>query len=599
MTVREVFPEGGLDAGQWHHLQELGKGLSPAQARWLSGYFAGLDAGLARQADGAHPAAPLADAADSRALTILYASETGNAAALARELAGSAQAQGLAAEIFDMADYKTRRLKEEKDLLIIASTHGDGDPPQPALDFFEYIEGRKAPRLEGLRFAVLALGDSTYEFYCEAGKRLDRRFEELGAARIAERIDCDVDYDEAATAWSIDLIARLSSEQSARVPAAVATAAAPAAGPAHDKRNPFAATILDSVRIVGRHSTKETRHIEIDLAGSGLAYEPGDAIGIVARNDPAAVAALIEAAGLDGDATVAIKDREAALAEALERDFEIGVTAPRFLDHWVALTGADALAALGGEERLAYLRDNHVIDIVRQFPASGLDAQSFVAGLRPLQPRLYSIASSLRASPDEAHVTLAPVRYELHGTARQGVASGFLADRAEPGAQVPVYIQANPHFRLPEDDAPIVMIGAGTGVAPYRAFLQEREVSGGGGKSWLFLGERNFRSDFLYQAEWQDYLKDGVLSRLEVAFSRDKSGTVYVQGRMREQAADLFAWLEEGAHLYVCGDAKQMAVDVHETLIGIVAAEGARSREAAEDYVRDLQRAHRYQRDVY
>ncbi len=599
MTVREVFPEGGLDAGQWHHLQELSKGLNPAQARWLSGYFAGLDAGLARHADATPPAAPFVVGADSRALTILYASETGNAAALAKELAQSAQAQGLVAEAFDMADYKTRRLKEEKDLLVIASTHGEGDPPQPALDFFEFIEGRKAPRLEGLRFAVLALGDTTYEYYCEAGKRLDRRFEELGAERIAERVDCDVDYDEAATAWSIDLLARLSSEQAARVPATVATAAGLSAAPVHDKRNPFAATILDSLRIVGRHSTKETRHIEFDLAGSGLVYEPGDAIGIVARNDPAAVAALIEVAGLDGDAPVAIKDREVPLAEALERDFEIGVTAPRFLDHWVTLAGADALAALGGEERLAYLRDHHVIDIVRQFPASGLDAQSFVAGLRPLQPRLYSIASSLQASPDEAHVTLAPVRYELHGTTRQGVASGFLADRAEPGARVPVYIQANPHFRLPEDDAPIIMVGAGTGVAPYRAFLQEREVSGGGGKSWLFFGERNFRSDFLYQAEWQDYLKDGVLSRLEVAFSRDSSGKVYVQDRMRAQAADLFAWLEEGAHFYVCGDAKQMAVDVHETLIDIVAAEGARSREAAEDYVRDLQRAHRYQRDVY
>jgi len=382
------------------------------------------------------------------------------------------------------------------------------------------------------------------------------------------------------------------------VPASAAPAPSGAAA-THDKRNPFAGTIIDNLRIVGRHSSKDTRHIEIDIAGSSLSYQPGDAIGIVVRNDPASVAALIEATGLDGDAPVAIKDRQLPLVEALESDFEIGVTAPRFLEQWSALSGAERLGALEGAERLAYLRDHHVIDIVRQYPAAGIDAQAFVAGLRPLQPRLYSIASSLAASPDEAHVTLSPVRYELQGEARTGIASGFLADRLEPGATVPVYIQENAHFRLPQGDAPIVMIGAGTGVAPYRAFMQEREAAGGAGKAWLFFGERNFRSDFLYQAEWRDYLKDGILSRLDVAFSRDKTGRAYVQHRMREQAANLFAWLEDGAHVYVCGDAERMAPDVHETLIEIVAVEGGRTREAAEDYVRELQRAHRYQRDVY
>jgi sulfite reductase (NADPH) flavoprotein alpha-component len=601
MTARALFPADTLSLEQRRQVEALGGSVTPEQARWISGYFAGLEAGIARLAgDGALPAGA---ASAVRTLTVLHGGETGNCAGLAKAFAAAAADQGLVAQVEDIARYKPRRLREEQDLLVIVSTHGEGDPPQPALDFFEFLEGPKAPKLPELRFSVLALGDSTYEKFCEAGRRLDRRFEALGATRLAERAECDVDYDETAAQWSAEALTLLVAQAGAGCEvSAPADPAFPAAA-AHDKRNPFPARIIDNLIIVGRDSTKETRHVELDIAGSGLAYQPGDALGVVSRNDPAVVATLLEATGLSGDSALTVKGEPTTLAEALESHFEIAITPPRFLDHWAAVTDAAELRRLSGDEgkaeRQAWLRANHIVDIVRRFPAKNVDSSTFVAGLRPLQPRLYSISSSLSAMPDEAHITLAPVRYDLHGETRNGVASAHLADRSEVGDTLPVYIQPNEQFRLPEDDKAIIMIGAGTGIAPYRAFLQERESRGSTGKSWLFFGERNFRSDFLYQTEWQAWLKDGLLARMDVAFSRDPGGKAYVQHRMLEQAGDLFAWLEDGAHLYLCGDAARMAPDVHETLISIVAEEGRLQREGAEDYVRELQRSRRYQRDVY
>lgn len=588
-----------MSPDQWRLVEALSHSLGPMEARWLSGYFAGLDAGLRQPPP--QPAPSFASA--TRKLAILYGTETGNAAETARALQAAAEAAGLEPALFDMADYKVRRLAEEQDLLVVVSTYGEGDPPQPATGFFEFIEGRKAPRLDGVRFAVLALGDSTYEYYCEAGKRLDRRFEDLGAARLAARVDCDIDYEDPAAAWTEAIVAQLAAEaKTASVPAAAAAAPADTPG-AYDKRNPFPAPVVENIAIVGRGSSKETRHIEFSLAGSGLTYAPGDALGIAASNDPAVVAALLDALALSPDTSFDMKGREIALGEALTHRFEITAATPRFLDYWAQLSEADALRQLQQEdragERAVFLRTHHVVDIIRRFPVAGVMPQGFVSALRPLQPRLYSLASSLSAAPDEAHLTVAPVRYTLHGEPRSGVASGLLADRTEPDATLPVYVQSNPHFRLPDDDTAIIMIGAGTGVAPYRAFLQEREARGSGGRSWLFFGERNFRTDFLYQTEWQGWLKDGTLSRMDVAFSRDAAEKTYVQHRMTERAKDVFAWLEEGAHIYVCGDAANLAPDVHETLIDIVAAEARTGREAAEDYVRSLQSDHRYQRDVY
>jgi sulfite reductase (NADPH) flavoprotein alpha-component len=597
MVTRET-PGAALTPEQWRLIQELTGTLSPLQGQWLSGYFAGLGvAALPLERSGA------LSQPDARKTTILYGTETGNAAELARALETALHVKGLTCSLFDMADYKVRQLAQEEDILIVVSTYGEGDPPQPATGFFEFIEGRKAPKLDGKRFAILALGDSTYEFYCEAGKRLDRRFEALGADRLTPRVDCDVDYEDAAEVWTQAIAEQLGAETaSPRASASVASSAALSAN-SHDKRNPFPAPIIDNIAIVGRGSTKETRHIEFSLEGSGLVYEPGDALGIAVTNDPAVVSALIEALSLQPDATFEHKGQTHRLDDALARLFEITTATPRFLDYWALLSDADALKQLQQDDRSGdrsvFLHTHHIIDIVRRFPVTNIMPQGFVSALRPLQPRLYSLASSLAAAPGEAHLTVAPVRYTLHGEARCGVASGLLADRAEPDTMLPVYIQSNPHFRLPGDDAPIIMIGAGTGVAPYRAFLQEREVRGAAGRSWLFFGERNFRTDFLYQTEWQGWLKDGTLSCMDVAFSRDGTDKIYVQHRMKEQSREIFAWLEDGAHVYVCGDAANLAPDVHDTLIDIVASEARTGREAAEDYVRSLQSDHRYQRDVY
>ena len=579
-------------------LDQLTALVDAGQSRWLSGYFAGLATGLVREVPhiGARNAA-------ARRLLILYGSETGNSREIAQRLHRSADEKGLSPVLADMGDYKPRQLAQEQDIVIVVSTYGEGDPPQPAVGFFELVEGRKAPKLAEVRFAVLALGDSSYERYCEAGKRLDRRFEELGAARLAPRVDCDIDCEEPAAAWAARLVDRLALSQSKISVAAPAARIEIANATVYDKRTPFAAAVIENSLIVGRGSSKETRHIELSLEGSGIVHEPGDALGFVAENSSQTVQLLLDALCLGAETPVTFKGSDIALGDALRRHFEITTATPRFLETWLTLSNAEELKILLGEdrrgERAALLHRHHVIDIVRRHPVAGVTAQDFVAGLRPLQPRLYSIASSFAFAPNEAHLTIAPVRYALHGEPRAGVASDQLAQRSPVGTNLPVYIQSNPHFRLPSDDLPIIMVGAGTGVAPYRAFMQEREVRGAGGRSWLFLGERRFRTDFLYQTEWQRFLKDGVLTRMDVAFSRDVAEKTYVQHRMRQQARDLYRWLEEGAQIYVCGDAEHMAPDVNEALIEIVASEARLGRESAEDYVRTLAAYHRYQRDVY
>lgn len=590
-----------LTPAQRTQLEAFARSLSREQALWASGYLAGLG-GAAMPVNAQAPGEAASEAA---AITILYGSETGNSAGLAVEFANRLQAAGLTVRASDMDTYKTRTLKDERVLLVISSTHGEGDPPQSAVSFFEFLEGRKAPRLPGLKFSVLALGDSTYEKYCEAGKRLDRRLEELGATRLSPRVDCDVDYEELAAQWMGAVEPLLPRTAVKPLPGAVLLPASSAAsaGARFDKRHPFPATVVENLVLTGRGSSKETRHVEFSLAGSGLSYEPGDALGVLPRNDAALVEAILAQTGLSADTQVAHRTGELGLAAALTSQFEIVAATPRFLESWARLSGAAALERLAASEnaaeRNAFLTRNHVIDILRAFPVPGVSAADFLAGLRPLQPRLYSIASSLAVAEEEAHLTVATVRYELHGEPRMGVATGHIAAHAQPDSVLPVYVQPNPHFRLPADDASIIMIGAGTGVAPYRAFLQEREARGAAGKSWLFFGERNFRSDFLYQIEWQEYLRSGLLARMDVAFSRDGAEKVYVQHKLMDRAADLYAWLEEGAHLYVCGDAAHMAPDVHGALLAAIQEQGHLGPDAAEDYLRNLQRDHRYQRDVY
>ncbi|MDW5375792.1 assimilatory sulfite reductase (NADPH) flavoprotein subunit [Halomonas sp. HP20-15] len=573
--------------------------LSGDQRTWLSGYLAGL------QAVSGEARAPREATAEQHTLTILYGSETGNAESVAQQAGEQALARGLPARVVDMADYKARELRDERLLLVVTATHGEGDPPDPALDFYEFLHGRKAPKLAEARFAVLALGDSSYEHFCQTGRDLDARFEALGAQRLIERVDCDVDFDEAAGQW-IERALDAVGEHIVEAPAsAMPAAVAEPAGVSYDRHNPFQAEVLENQILNGRGSEKATHHIELSLEGSGIDYRPGDILCLMPRNREEVAAELLEALSLDPQQTVPSHAGERPLAEALRDDYEITTLTPAFVEAYAELAEAEALHALLAEGKrgdlMAYLHGRHIIDVINEHPLSGgLDAETLLGMMRRLQPREYSIASSHLANPGEVHVTVAAVRYESHGRQRHGVASTFLAEQAEPGETVPVYLRRNKHFRLPENpDTPIVMIGPGTGVAPFRAFLEEREVSGAGGANWLFFGNPHFRTDFLYQTEWQRWLKDGLLTRMDVAFSRDGPEKVYVQDRLRERGAELYRWLEDGAHVYVCGDAERMAPDVHAALVEIVAEHGGHSFEQAGEYLKQLTRDRRYQRDVY
>lgn len=595
-----VDPQGlsfPLSPDHARQLEDLLATLSRDEALYISGYLAGF----ARQ----RPAAgPVAGPAQER-LVILYGSETGHAAGLARSMAERAQSLGLAAQAIDMADFRPQELKTARQLVVITSTHGEGDPPDPAKPFFDFLLGRKAPRLDGTAFAVLGLGDLSYEHFCQAAKTVDQRLEELGARRIHQRVDCDVDYQPGAIAWIDAALSAFAAvpAKSGQALTPMASVAGPLAAPVAASRGPFLAPVLDTLVLNGRGSDKATRHVELSLAGSGLSYLPGDSLAIAADNDAALVAELMEALDLSAESPVATPSGEMGLSAALTRHYEITTLTPRFLAPYAEAAQAERLHTLlraeNRSELTTYCAGRQIIDVVREFPVHGLAATSFVAMLRPLMPRLYSLASSLAANPDEAHLTVAMVRYESRGRTRRGVASAFVDGRGLDDA-VPVTVEANPNFRLPADgDRPIIMIGAGTGVAPFRAFLQDREAAGAPGPAWLFFGDRRFRTDFLYQTEWQRLLKDGRLTRMDVAFSRDQEEKVYVQHRLREQAKDLVGWLADGAHLYVCGDANRMAPDVHAALVDCLAEEGGLGRGGAEEELKRLQREKRYQRDIY
>jgi sulfite reductase (NADPH) flavoprotein alpha-component len=612
-----ALPGSGIDDSNRELLRALGRSLSAEQALWVSGYFAGVAEArsgfnaLAPAAATATAALPAGvDGSGAPKMKFLFASETGNAAALARDIATRAQQAGIAASAEDLAQYKARMLKDETVVLFVTSTYGEGEPPEPALPFFEFLSGRKAPALAQLRFAVLALGDSTYEFFCEAGKLLDRRLEELGAQRLLARSDCDVDYEADAARWTEAILGQLQASANASSSAGTAGATsalsrpgvAPAAlaTPQYSKSNPFLAQVAESIRLTGRGSSKDTRHVELALDGAGLSYAPGDALGIVPQNQPELVAELMGLFGWSGTERVAGRSGELAIGQALQSEFEITALTPRFIEKWAELSGDTQLAQQARPERTAFMAAHHIIDLVKSRPVPGLAPQDFVQALRGLQPRLYSIASSAALAPDEVHLCVAPVRYRLHQRERHGVASVHLADRLQAGDRVPVYVQHNEHFRLPTDPAtPIVMIGAGTGVAPYRAFLQQRETLESAGRNWLFFGERNFRTDFLYQAEWQEWLRAGLLTRADVAFSRDQQQKIYVQHKLLEQGAQLFDWISDGAHVYVCGDAEHMAQDVHQALQAVVAQHRGRGNEDAQEFLREMQAAGRYQKDVY
>ncbi|MEC1581041.1 assimilatory sulfite reductase (NADPH) flavoprotein subunit [Bacillus subtilis] len=581
--------------------------LTESQKIWLSGYLSAQSVS-AQETAGAPAAAVSAEApapAVSKEVTVLYGSQTGNAQGLAENAGKQLEQSGFQVTVSSMSDFKPNQLKKVTNLLIVVSTHGEGEPPDNALSFHEFLHGRRAPKLEDLRFSVLALGDSSYEFFCQTGKEFDQRLEELGGKRISPRVDCDLDYDEPAAEWLEGVLKGLN--EAGGGSAAPAPAAASQAGESsYSRTNPFRAEVLENLNLNGRGSNKETRHVELSLEGSGLTYEPGDSLGVYPENDPELVELLLKEMNWDPEEIVTLNKQGDVrpLKEALISHYEITVLTKPLLEQAAQLTGNDELRELlapGNEENVkAYIEGRDLLDLVRDYGPFSVSAQEFVSILRKMPARLYSIASSLSANPDEVHVTIGAVRYDAHGRERKGVCSILCAERLQPGDTLPVYVQHNQNFKLPKDpETPIIMVGPGTGVAPFRSFMQEREETGAEGKAWMFFGDQHFVTDFLYQTEWQNWLKDGVLTKMDVAFSRDTEEKVYVQHRMLEHSAELFEWLQEGAAVYICGDEKHMAHDVHNTLLEIIEKEGNMSREEAEAYLADMQQQKRYQRDVY
>ncbi|MEC0429995.1 assimilatory sulfite reductase (NADPH) flavoprotein subunit [Bacillus subtilis] len=581
--------------------------LTESQKIWLSGYLSAQSVS-AQETAGAPAAAVSAEApapAVSKEVTVLYGSQTGNAQGLAENAGKQLEQSGFQVTVSSMSDFKPNQLKKVNNLLIVVSTHGEGEPPDNALSFHEFLHGRRAPKLEDLRFSVLALGDSSYEFFCQTGKEFDQRLEELGGKRISPRVDCDLDYDEPAAEWLEGVLKGLN--EAGGGSAAPASAAASQTGESsYSRTNPFRAEVLENLNLNGRGSNKETRHVELSLEGSGLTYEPGDSLGVYPENDPELVELLLKEMNWDPEEIVTLNKQGDVrpLKEALISHYEITVLTKPLLEQAAQLTGNDELRELlapGNEENVkAYIEGRDLLDLVRDYGPFSVSAQEFVSILRKMPARLYSIASSLSANPDEVHLTIGAVRYDAHGRERKGVCSILCAERLQPGDTLPVYVQHNQNFKLPKDpETPIIMVGPGTGVAPFRSFMQEREETGAEGKAWMFFGDQRFVTDFLYQTEWQNWLKDGVLTKMDVAFSRDTEEKVYVQHRMLEHSAELFEWLQEGAAVYICGDEKHMAHDVHHTLLEIIEKEGNMSREEAEAYLADMQQQKRYQRDVY
>ena len=604
MRIPELVPGNGpLSTAQVAQFNAFAAGLNPEQASWLLGYLTATNQlqGGAGQVAGV-AATPSADAQ----LTVLFASQTGNAAKVAKHLVAAAAGAGLHAVAASTADYKAANLRSEHNLVLISSTQGEGDPPDSAVEFHRFLFGKRAPRLEGLRFAVLALGDYSYTNYCKAGADFDQRLQELGAERVLARVDCDVEYQADAEAWQGQVLETFKTLLPGKG-ANRSLVAVPAEEPeerGYDKANPFSAAVLERTNLNGRGSGKKTLHLELSLTGSGITYQPGDALGVLPRNAPDYLAEILAATHLPIDAMVAVDGHDRTLHDALSETFEITTITRPFVKAYAAHTKSAELATLldkGQEESFHdYVHGREIIDVLQTFPPAELTPQSFVGMLRRLQPRLYSIASSLLAHEDEVHLLVGRTRYQSHGRTRTGVCSGFLCERLGEDEPLRVFPSPNPNFRLPENpDARIIMIGPGTGLAPYRAFVEEREALGCRGRNWLFFGDQHFTTDFLYQLEWQRWHKSGVLSRLDLAFSRDQADKIYVQHRMLESGRDLYAWLQDGAHVYVCGEAGKMAADVHEALVTIVGKEGGKNRDAAVEYVEKLQASKRYQRDVY
>jgi sulfite reductase (NADPH) flavoprotein alpha-component len=593
------------------HLQQLSAGLSAQQLVWLSGYFYG-QATSGGAAVAAVAPTPTEAVARVEKLTILYGSHTGNGKKVAQQAAEAARQRGLPAEVRDMNDYPTRQLAQEQTLLVIVSTHGEGEPPMAAEDLHQFIRGSRAPKLHRLRFAVLALGDSSYLHFCQTGKDFDQQLATLGGTRLLDRVDTDVDYQAAASQWIESALAKIAGATVAETGGTSTASVASEAGitasvtqplsHSFTRENPWPARVLESIQLNGRGSDKETYHIELDLAGSGLQYAPGDALAVRPRNHDPLVEEVLRAARLSDSAPVQLGAESLPLSAALASRRELTVLTRDVLERYAVLAPhAELQGLLADTTRLQpYLYGRDVADLLTDFPTDQLTAQALADTLRPLPTRAYSIASSLLTHPDEVHLTVGAVRYEAHGRRKHGACSSFLADRVAVGDEARVFVEHNEYFKLPQNPGTdIIMVGAGTGIAPFRAFVEERVELGAPGRNWLLFGNPHFTTDFLYQAEWQQHLKKGGLAKLDVAFSRDQAEKIYVQDRLLESSRDVFGWLENGAQLYVCGDKTRLGSAVQTALAQVVQKEAGLSAEDAAAYVKNLRKQRRYLEDVY
>jgi len=550
------------------------------QRVWLAGFLTGLEASTASSQ-------PIAAPVAAEPVTIIYATESGNSEKLAADFAKAARKTGLRPNLIDMADLDVARLASARRLVVIAATWGEGEPPARATRAYNELMGEGAPRLDGIEFGVLALGDSAYAEFCATGRKIDHRLAALGGKRVIEQVDCDLDFAAPAAKWIERATKTLGPADAARANVIAVDFGSKSAATAE---GPIEAEITEHINLNSSRSAKETIHLELAFDGAAPAYKPGDSLDIYPENDPAYVVALLKSAGLAA---------EDALQAELITSRDITTLSVRTLDAYVATTGDARLKTLikSGEAK-SWVTGRQLIDLTERFPAA-LSAEQLRALTRPLAPRAYSIASSRHEVGEEAHLLISAVRYETHGRARKGVASTFVAERLGNGGRLRVKLKPNKHFALPTPDRDIIMIGPGTGIAPFRAFVQERRATGGSGRSWLFFGDRSFTHDFLYQLEWQDALADRSLTRMDIAFSRDQSEKVYVQHRLWERRREVIGWLENGAFLYVCGEAQSMAKDVRAALVRAYADVKALAPEAANRAIADLERDKRYLQDVY
>ena len=567
---------------------------SETQRAWLNGFFAGMHSHMLQSAGNLNQA-------NARTLHILYGSQTGNSESLSHDAATRAKAHGLLPVVKSMDEIEIAQLAEMQYVLIITSTYGEGTMPDNAEMLWEAANTESAPRLEHMNYSVLALGDTSYDLFCQAGKDWDNRLQALGANRLLDRVDCDVDFETPAEKWLSEIIPLMA--EGAETVAVIDVQAQPSKSQ-YNRKNPFPAKLLVNRLLTSEDSSKETRHYEISIADSGLSYEAGDALCVIPNNCPELVASLLNALGCSGSEDEPVQGELMPLSEALRTHFEIKLPSKELIEEIAKRSGDQELNGLlqaGDKDQLSnYLWGRDILDLLLQFPNVEFSAAEFLALLKPLQHRAYSISSSSKPNPNEVHLTVASVRYDAHGRHHKGVCSTYLADLVDKNSDVRIFFTPNNNFRVPaNDDLPMIMVGPGTGIAPFRAFLQEREARQSAGKNWLFFGDRNANTDFIYRDEIEAMQASGLLTRLDLAFSRDQAEKIYVQDRMKQHGAELFAWLEQGGYFFVCGDAYRMAKDVDQALHEIIREHGKRTLVEAVEYVNQLKKDRRYVRDVY